>query len=279
MIEISHIVVDGCSLTYCQGLEKPHIDGWPALLAKRIGVPVINLALGGSGNDGIQRRTFNYVYKSLDYYKNNNIDSNPFYIIGLTWAGRREEYFENYYHWTDTNRYYTLDLTPDMDKLLQIIDNHETDKKSKAAYVEYAYLLNFDLEAAHLKKLHHWASLVNLFKVNNINYGIGDYIPTYDEDILYKTRTIYKPLSDFLYDDKNNFGEFASVTRNSDKLPCQHDGIESQKILADYVYNKIIEVHGNIVVTTVSNLYKLKQFYFSEPHGNHAVVSDWYLNL
>jgi hypothetical protein len=278
MIEISHLVVDGCSLTFCQGLEKPHVDGWPALLAKRIGVPVVNLALGGASNDGIHRRTYDYVYKSIDFYKKTNIQANPFYIIALTFAGRREEYFKNYYNWNDKDRYYTLDLNPDMDKLFDIIDNKKTDRESVAAYVEYGYLLNFDLSAAHLKKLHYWASLVNLFKQNNINYGMGDYIPTYEEDVVAKMITRYKPLHDFIYNDTNNYGDFAKVTRSSDKLKCGHDGPESQKILADYLYNKIIETHGEIVVKPLTSIYKLKQFYFTEPSFTQAIFSEWYLN-
>ena len=62
MLEISHLVVNGCSFTYCQGLESPNTQGWPALLAKKLNVPVVNLAAPGSSNDGIYRRTYDYFY-------------------------------------------------------------------------------------------------------------------------------------------------------------------------------------------------------------------------
>ena len=56
-MEISHLVVNGCSFTRCQGITNPDIDGWPALLAKKLNVPVVNLAKNGSGCDGIYLRT------------------------------------------------------------------------------------------------------------------------------------------------------------------------------------------------------------------------------
>jgi hypothetical protein len=279
MIEISHLVVDGCSLSYCQGLENPHIDGWPALLAKKIGVPVVNIALPGSSNDGIHRRVYNYVYKSIDFYNRNNIESKPFYITALTFAGRREEYFENYYGWQDTKRYYTLDLSPNMDKVFDIIDNKKTDPQSIAAYLEYGYMLNFNLQVALLDKLQYWASLINLFRQNNLNYGIGDYIPTYEEDVLDTMKIRYKPLYDFIYNDKGNFGDFASITRKLDKLPCGHDGFISQQAQANNIYSKIISTYGEIKAVPISKIYKLKQYYFTEPFSNLALISPWYINV
>jgi len=84
-IEISHLVVNGCSHTYCQGIHNPKINGWPAIVANRLGVPLVNLGARGSGCDGILRRTYDYFYRDL---KNNN---KPFYVIGWTGGTRREE--------------------------------------------------------------------------------------------------------------------------------------------------------------------------------------------
>lgn len=274
-LEISHLVVDGCSLTYCQGLENPHIDGWPALLAKKIGVPVVNLALGGSSNDGIQRRTYNYFYKSLEFYDSKNIKAKPFYINAMTYAGRREEYFKQYYQNPDIERYYCLDLSPNYDKITAIIDNHKTDINSIAAYVEYGYLLNFDLLASHIKKLHHWASLVNLYKANNISYATADYIPTYNEEVEFIVKSRYKSLINLLYDE-NYLGDFADLTRHLPKLPCQHDGLEAQQVVCDYIYDKLLKQYGDIVVCPIETVYKLKQFYITEPLSKLARSSQWY---
>lgn len=88
MIEISHLVVNGCSLTYCQELEDPKAQGWPALLAKKLGVPVVNLAYCGSGNDGIARRSMEY------FYKDKKFNNKPFYIHAWSYLARREDIFK-----------------------------------------------------------------------------------------------------------------------------------------------------------------------------------------
>lgn len=274
-LEISHLVVNGCSLTYCQGLENPHIDGWPALLAKKIGVPVVNLALGGSSNGGIHHRTYNYFYKSIEFYKKNNIEAKPFYLNVMTWAGRREEYFKQYYNSPDTERYFCLDLSPDYDKISNIIDNHNTDISAVAAYVEFGYLLNFDLLSSHLKKLHYWTSLINLCKANNIPYATADYIPTYDEQVLFVLQSRYNTLLDVIYD-KNYFGDFANLVKPLSKLSCGHDGLEAQSFLCDYIYDKLIEQYETITVIPIKSTFTLKEFYIKEPLSMLAKSSQWY---
>jgi hypothetical protein len=61
-MDITHLVVNGCSWTYCQGLEDPKNQGWPKLLADQLGCEVVNLAIPGTGNDTIHRRTYEYVH-------------------------------------------------------------------------------------------------------------------------------------------------------------------------------------------------------------------------
>ena len=60
-MKISHLVVNGCSWTYGMGLEDPITQSWPAQLGKSLNLPVVNLAVPGSGNEGIYRRTAEYV--------------------------------------------------------------------------------------------------------------------------------------------------------------------------------------------------------------------------
>jgi hypothetical protein len=85
-ITISHLVVNGCSLTYGEGLEDPSTQAWPALLAKKLNVPVVNIAMGGTGNHRIYRKTVDYFFKDTD--------SNPFYIIGMSSCTRIEQYIK-----------------------------------------------------------------------------------------------------------------------------------------------------------------------------------------
>jgi len=88
MLEISHLVVNGDSFTYCQGLENPMEVGWPALLAKKLNVPVVNLALRGSNNNSIVRRTYEYFYMDKN--------TKPFYIIGFSHATREEDIIQSF---------------------------------------------------------------------------------------------------------------------------------------------------------------------------------------
>ena len=279
-LEVSHLVVDGCSLTYCQGLEKPWVDGWPALLAKKIGVPVVNLALGGSGNDAIHRRQYDYFYRSNQFYKSNNLDSKPLHILGLTFAGRREEYFAKYYHSKESSRYYTLDLTPDFDKIKAIIDSGNIDTENIPAYIEYGYFLNFNISIAASKKLETWASLINLYKTNNIKYLIGDYIPTYDEKAESFVKREYIDLYNFVYSDSNYAGKLPELTKHLKSLPCGHDDLDAQPIIADHFYDSIIKQHGMIIAKPLEKIYTLKNYYTtSEKMIQIAQYNEWLTNL
>lgn len=276
MIEISHLVVDGCSLAYCQGLEHPHIDGWPALLAKKIGVPVVNLAIGGSAMESIHRRQYDYLYKSLNHVKQNN--TKPFHIISLTWAGRREDFFEHYYNTPkngEQNRYFGYDLSPDISKLLKLMDNGNTDPIAHAAYLEYAHFFNMNLKIEHFKKLKLWASITNLYKAHNYNYCIAEYMNTWDSEVEEFYKNNYLGIQRSLYEDKNYYGDLSRLTMEMPKLPCGHDTKESMPLVADHIYNKILEVYKEIVPVKVDSIYKLQDYYSTNSFEKLAQYNDW----
>lgn len=54
---IKLLVANGCSYTRGAELERPERQAWPAVLADRIGVPVVNLASDGGSNRRIIRTT------------------------------------------------------------------------------------------------------------------------------------------------------------------------------------------------------------------------------
>lgn len=275
MIEITHLVVDGCSLAYCQGLENPHIDGWPALLAKKIGVPVVNLALGGASMDAIHRRQYDYFYESQTYYKQRNINAKPFQIISLTYATRREEYFEEHYYNHETNRYWGLDLSPDLKKLEKIISSLDISPKNLPAYVEYAHIMNMNLYAMTVRKLHYWDSLRQLFQNKKHDYTIFDYMPTLDVKVDVLLQQNHYDLLESLYNDVHFYGDMAAVTRDYPKLPCLHDGLEAQKVICDYIYEKMVNCHGEIVAVPCDNIYKISNFYKNEGPYRMAQWTDW----
>lgn len=275
MIEISHLVVDGCSLAYCQGLENPHIDGWPALLAKKIGVPVVNLALGGASMDAIHRRQFDYFYESDKFYKQRNVYAKPFHIISLTYATRREEFFQEHYTNHETNRYWGLDLSPDLKKLEKIISSLDISPKNIPAYVEYAHFMNLNLYPMTLRKLHYWDSIRQLYQNKKINYAVIDYMPTLDPKVDLLLQANHYDVLESLYNDVNYYGDVSVLTKDYPKLPCMHDGLEAQKVLCDYIYHKMINCYEEIVPVPCDNIYKLGQYYKDEGPYRMAQWTDW----
>lgn len=275
MIEISHLVVDGCSLAYCQGLENPHIDGWPALLAKRLGVPVVNLALGGASMDAIHRRQFDYFYESQSFYKQRDIKAKPFQIISLTYATRREEFFEEHYTNHEINRYWGLDLSPDLKKLEEIISSLDPSPRMRPAYVEYAHFMNVDIYAMTVRKLHYWDSIRQLFQNNNLNYLIFDYMPTLHNKAELILQQNHYQLLESLYHDPNYYGEMSKVTKDYPKLPCNHDGLEAQQVACDYLYDKMIQQYGEIIPVPCEKIYKIGDFYRDSTPYRMAQWTDW----
>lgn len=163
MIEISHLVVNGCSFTYCQGLDNPQIDGWPALLAKKLKIPVVNLAMLGSGCDGIYRRTVDYFYKNLD------TKSKPFYIISWSDAIRREEFL-----YTKDNKEFNDYSILHLAYPTSILEH------------ELAYHLNKDtIKAAEKRKYNYWAGIINLLENNKVPYFMNDFMPCDDNMEIY----------------------------------------------------------------------------------------------
>lgn len=234
-IKISHLVVNGCSFTYCQGLKKPSEQGWPAILAKKLNVPVVNISCKGSGNDSILRRTTQYFYK--DNYKNF-----PFYIVCFSQALRREEYVIKYQN-KDINGFYQL-------------SSFSTEPIEKALYENYN---ERGIISQEEKKLIYWASVVNLFKSNNINYLVSDFMPEHDTKIYDAVKQKNAHLVDILHNDVYNVKDLNSVTKNLPKLPCGHDGYEAQDFIAEFFFRKIQEKYNDFIHVS-ENYIKTKDF-------------------
>jgi hypothetical protein len=85
-LKITHVVTIGCSWTYCQGLDSPSTQGWPALVAKKLNVPLVNLAVPGVGNDFIHRVSHEYIYKNYSYISSDSIIRIRFLLTLLTFV-------------------------------------------------------------------------------------------------------------------------------------------------------------------------------------------------
>lgn len=249
-MKISHLVVNGCSFTFCQGLKHPEKEGWPTLLANKLGVPVVNLAARGSGNDGIMRRSTKYFFKNLPY------NNNPFYITAWSMALRREEFVE-YNRDTYFDDYLSLVVGGDLD-----IEQFHVRNLSFKGKVELEY-----------KKLMYWATLSNLFENNNVNYFMTDYFPTGDYDISQSIQENYKELYVYVRKNTNRMVDFSYLTEEFEKLPCNHDGYEAQHVIAEYVYNQMLHKFGEIEV--VKQEYESIKNHFPEPK-NYLGINPWY---
>lgn len=263
-MEVSHLVVNGCSFSYCQGIDDPHINGWPALLASQLGVPVVNLSIGGSGNDSILRRTYEYFYQNQLLYP----ESKPLYIIAFSDAPRREEFFKKYKGKT-VAEYMTLDLQAssiDLTATLSDVDN--IDK-----VVEYSHLMNLSFEACERKKFISWNSIINLFKANNVPYLTGDFMPTRDENIEKYMKTNFKGLYDNALNDVNYAGDLSALTQHYTKLSCGHDSEEAMPIITKAFHSLLATNYDKIQFKNTEYL-KLKQFY-SYPALKHMSFNQW----
>lgn len=242
------MVVNGCSLTYCQELEDPKTQGWPALLAKKLGVPVVNLAYCGSGNDGIARRSMEYFFKDR---KNNN---KPFYIHAWSYLTRREDVFQ-----TVSGEIVAVDIKSSSHELIASANICIPDDIKQTLTVSES-LINLSLNIAERKKMFWWITMMNFFKSNSIPFLMSDYMPTDDVNVTAYINDYYPEMRDYIDQDHSRLINFNSLTEKFPKMPQGHDGYEAQHILADYIYSEIIKRYGEVRFQNI-DYYKLSEFY------------------
>jgi len=218
MLDISHLVVLGCSFSYGQGLKNPKEESWPALLSKKLNVPVVNLSARGGGNDRIMRRLAEYHY--LDSAKNNN----PFYMISYSHSSRREEYIR------EANDY-------------SVIGMNQADLLKKQPFSEPC-ILNYDPFVCARKKLMTRSYIMDFLTLNNINYLVADFAPD-NHDEMQSLCELYPKVYDRIYTDKYKLKNLNEISLKYPRLPCGHDDIEAQMEIGNYVYDELLLRHTN----------------------------------
>jgi hypothetical protein len=237
-LEISHLVVNGCSFTYCQGLYDPPNEGWPKLLANKLGVPVVNLAAPGSSNDRLHRITYDYFYKNLPY------NSKPFYIPMMTQNIRAEAYVTIGEKNEPINDYVNISALDDLE-LSQAFYYHMDER---------------GISYSQARKLRYWASLINLFDSTNTPFVTADYMPEFNESTLNFINKRYSEIDTFINSHPNKLTDIPDITGPYPKaLDNGHDGPEAQVVLADYLYNEIVKRYGEIIPVKLPYL-SLKDF-------------------
>jgi len=223
-LKISHLVVNGCSYTYGHGIADPINDGWASIVAKQLGVPLVNLAIPGQGNTAIYRRTMQYFYKDLLH------DNNPFYIHAYTQSSRRECYMSE----------------GEAPQQFFIVDGYSVHSK-----LEKEIILNSDDHYYCLMeqdKLHRWASINSLLDANNISHLMADYMPrvgVLTNDFIEKYETI---LANELELHPGKLQNFNEITDHLEKTPCLHETVEGHRYLAEYVLKQIEKRYNDIEV-------------------------------
>ena len=200
MTEITHLVTNGCSFTYCQGLDNPREQGWPALVAKKLGVPVVNLALKGCGNDSIHRRTYEYVYENLP------TGSKPLVIIGWSQYWRQEQ-------WFNTFPYGTVNEFNDY-RIIAMPDNSPNGPEEKNL------LEHWNDENFYRKSMIYKLSLTSLFKSLNIPYIMSDYADDFKYQGLDESHAKLPNMVSSVGSIDGNCMSFADVTKFCAKTHC-----------------------------------------------------------
>ena len=241
-LEVSHIVTVGCSWTYCQGLPDILNQGWPALIAKRFNIPLVNLAVPGIGNDSIHRKTYEYVYENLP------TGSKPFVIIGWSQYWRREGWHNSFKNDKDYQDYRPI-IFPD--------------NKPTNSY-QHAVLDYWNEEDFFRKTILYKLSLMNLLKNHNIPYLMGDMVcreASHD--------ALTQKYSDICNRITNTLQNICEITHNYAKLPCGHESIEGNIAIADYVIKQIQNRFDNLTHVDMDYLHLRDYIKNSKTHQIH----------
>lgn len=245
-VTISHIVVIGCSLSYGQGLENPRQDSWPALLAKKLNVPVVNLSSRGGGNDRIMRRLYEYHYL-------NSSTSNPFYVLAFSHSSRREEYLR------EEGDYSVVSMKDDPAYM-----KHED--------FSFASIYNYDPFVSACKKLMIRSYVLDFLNLHNINYLITDFMPDSD-DMLSDVAKRYPLPYQKVYSDKFKLKNLSEISSKHPRLPCGHDDVIAQSEMASYIYDELLLRYGQ--PSTINQEFTTLQEYAERYSPGSKRDIDW----
>lgn len=227
-MDITHIITNGCSFTYCQGLDNIKEQGWPNLVAKELGVPVVNLALPGVGNDSIARRTYEYIYETLPD------NSKPLVIIAWSQYWRREAWYE-VMHGKEAKHYHPVALP----------NNKPSDTW------EEALLDHWNEEDFYRKTVLYKLMLQNLFKAYQIPFLMSEYsafnsMSSNWEYFYDKVHNEFPVMCDKAENSEHWLKPFYEITTGYPPASDGHDGPEAQIALAKYVVDEIKNRFGEI---------------------------------
>jgi hypothetical protein len=234
MLEISHLVVIGCSFSYGDGLANPKEDSWSAILSKKLDVPIVNLSSRGGGNDRIMRRLYEY------HYLNSSNNNNPFYILAFSHSSRREEFIK-----TANDYMVGHGIISNGDYMVVSMKNDPGLMKREP--FSAPSVLNYDPFISARKKLMVRSYIQDFLALHNINYLTTDFMPD-TEDELQSLHELYPAAYERIYSDKFRLRDLREFSIKYPRLPCGHDDVEAQLEIGNYVYDELIARHGEPAV-------------------------------
>jgi len=251
-MKITHLVTNGCSWTYGQGLDNIKEEAWAAILARKLGCEIVNIAVPGTGNEAITRRNYEYIYEGKSY------GARPLFVVVFSQIWRREVWMRNYYG-TKCGDYCTM------------FPAHETDGNP----VERSYLEEFNEEDFLRKNMLIKSATKNLLENFQFPHIItqfqGDGVqPSSVNDVKQRFPNWYDQ-----YVKMNDIDEISGQVHMLDKTHCQHPGPKAQEVIAEMVYSAIIKKYGILEVENRPYL-KLKDFKLKNPNNDvHNHVTAW----
>jgi len=222
-MQVSHLVVNGCSWTYGSELDSPEEESWPKLVANKLGIPVVNLAIPGSGNDSILRRTSEYLFQNLAF------NSKPLVIIAWSQITRREG-------WDKTlGQYNGIHIGPDSESI------------DKMNHSQLSHLYEYDMiDHCRRNLLYkvHMRNLLENFKIPFLhgNYYIKDYSDYVTEKSGLLVQSKFKQMYDYVHEDE--FFWKKPLSNLVSRLPVTKFGHQTKHghvVIADHINKMLAE--------------------------------------
>lgn len=249
VLNISHLVIIGCSCSYGDELPDPKTQSWAALLGKKLGVPVVNLSTKGGGNDRIHRRLAEYHYKDSTY------DNFPLYIIAYSHSSRREEY------------------SLECDDYVVVNVNLAPDWKNDSIGFAAPCILNYNNIIQSRKKLLIQNSVLNFLKLSGKSFLVTDFMPDDHIARLY-LKDKFSNMYDDIVSDTNRLSDFAELVTGLPMFSHGHPGHEAQHLLSEYTYNELLRRYDriNVIDAPFTTLVEYNEYY--DNTTGHS-FNDW----
>lgn len=231
MTEVTHLLVNGCSWTYCQGLENISQQGWPRLVSNNLQIPLVNIALPGCGNGSIYRRTAEYLFK------NSATNGKPLVIIAWSQDWRFEAWYLERFG-KPYNQFHLVGFPHDEPK-----DEYER-----------AFLENYSEEYFLRRSLLERISLINLLKSFGVPYILCNNAPSELSPVAItpagqKIEKMFNEMRSYVNGNPYKIADIDKLTTGLPHTPCMHYGLEAQEKIGNFVTDEVKRLHPDLTLT------------------------------